>query len=161
MSGVARRRGKGRGSLGLALGAVPLFGACYVYGPMTTIEPHPGVRLAVDLNDEGRTALVASVGPEAARVEGALVSSTTGAYVIRVSEVLGLHGTRTKWSGETISVRQEYAKRIREKRLSSGRTAALVGGVLGAMVGLAAGVDLVGFGGGGEGKGGGGPGDDQ
>ena len=162
MSGVSRRRrGKWGGNLGLALAAVPLFGACYVYRPVTTADPQPGMRLALDLNDEGRTALVTSMGPDAARVEGAVVSSTTGEYVLRVSEVRGLHGSRTKWSGETVSVRQEYARRVREKRLSSGRTAALVGGVVGAMVGLAAGVHLVGFGGAGEGKGDGAPGNDQ
>src|SRR5207247_10265976 len=82
MSGVARRwRGKGGGSLGLALAAVPLVGGCYVYRPVTTAEPHPGMRVAVDFNDQGPTVLVTRVRPEAARVEGALVSSTTGEYV--------------------------------------------------------------------------------
>jgi hypothetical protein len=145
----------------LGLVAAPLVGACYVYRPLTTVEPHSGMHLALDLNDQGRAALVTSVGPEVARVEGALVSAADGAYVVRVSDVFGFRGSRTKWTGETVSLRQEYVQRIREKRLSGGRTAWVVGGVLGAVVGLVAGADLVGIGGEGEGKGGGGPGEPQ
>lgn len=160
MTAVSRGR---RGSrLGLALAAAPLFGGCYVYRPVTVVEPNPGMRLAVDLNDSGRAALVTSVGPEVARVEGALVDTGDGAYVIRVSEVFGLHGTRTRWTGETVSFRESYVQRIREKRLSGGRTAFALAGVLGAVVGLVVGADLIGIGGdSGDNKGGGGPGNDQ
>jgi hypothetical protein len=147
--------------LGFALTAAPLLAGCYVYRPVTAVDPQPGTRLAVELNDQGRAALVTSVGPEVDRVEGSLISSADGEYVIRVYEVFGLKGTRTTWSGETISVRGEYVKLIREKRLSGGRTVGLVGGVVGAMVGLVAGASLVGLGGGGDGKGGGAPGDGQ
>src|SRR3989304_6008452 len=101
---------------GLMLAAAPLVGGCYVYGPVAAPEPQPGIRLALDLNGQGRAALVTSVGPEVARVEGALVSNTGGEYVIRVSDVFALQGTRTKWSGETGSFRQEYLKSIRERK---------------------------------------------
>lgn len=153
-----RRRGRGRGGrLGLALAAAPLLGACYVYRPITVAEPNPGTVLSVDLNDSGRTALVTSVGPEVSRVEGALVGTQDGEYVIRVSEVFGLHGTRTKWSGETVSFRDNYVKQLREKRLSGGRTAFALVGVLGAVVGLVVTADLIGIGGdSGDSKGGGG-----
>src|SRR5881296_1485927 len=101
--------------LRFALAAAPLLGACYVYRPITVAEPNPGTVLAVDLNDSGRTALVTSVGPEVSRVEGAFVGAGDGEYVIRVSQVFGLHGTRTKWSGETVSFRDNYVKQLREK----------------------------------------------
>jgi hypothetical protein len=145
----------------LVVAAAPLMGACYVYAPVMTPEPQPGSRLALDLNDQGRAALVTSVGPEVAQVEGALVSNTAGEYVIRVSDVRALHGIRTRWSGETVSFRQEYVKRIRERKLSRGRTAFVVAGLLGAAVGLAASTGLAGFGGEGDGRPGGGPGDGQ
>jgi hypothetical protein len=147
------RRGR-RPSVGLVLAAAPLFAACYVYSPVMTPEPQPGMRLALDLNDQGRAALVTSVGPEVERVEGALVSNGGGEYLIRVSDVFGLRGTRTKWSGETVSFREEYLSRVREKRLSGGRTAFLVGSVVGAVVGLMASTDLVGGGSSAEGRGG-------
>lgn len=145
----------------LMLAVAPLFTACYVYRPVTAPEPEPGTRLSLDLNDQGRAALVTSVGPEVTRVEGALVSNSGGEYVIQVSDVFAFHGTRSKWSGETVSFREEYVQRVREKRLSGGRTVFLVSGMLGALVGLVAGTDLIGAGGEGDGKGGGGPGDDQ
>src|SRR5256885_972226 len=79
--GVAMRQG-GRHWNRLLVAASWLLGACYVYAPVTTPEPQPGARLAFDLNDQGRQALVTSVGPAAARVEGAFVSDAAGEYVI-------------------------------------------------------------------------------
>ena len=150
-----------RYSNGLLIAAMPLLGACYVYRPVVTPEPQPGVRVALDLNDQGRTALVTSVGPEAARVDGALVSDVGGEYVIRIADVVGLHGARTKWNGETVTFRQEYVKQIRERRVSRGRTVFAIAGVLGAVVGLAAGTNLAGFGNGGDDRGGSGVGEGQ
>lgn len=156
---MRRRRAQWKG---LVVAAAPLIGACYVYSPVMTPQPLPGARLALDLNDQGRAALVTSVGPEVARVEGALVSNTGGEYLIQVSDVRALHGVRTKWSGEAVSFRQEYVKGIRERRLSRGRTAFAVAGLLGAVVGVAASTGLAGFGSGeGDGRPGGGPGDGQ
>jgi hypothetical protein len=152
------RRNWGR----VALAIAPLLGACYVYRPLVVPEPQAGTRLAFDLNDQGRAALITSVGPEVERVEGALLSNGTGEYVIRVSGVQELHGRRTKWSGETVTLREEYVQRIRERRLSRGRTAFAVAGLLGAMVGFVASTDLAGFGSGtGDDRPGGGPGDGQ
>ena len=146
---------------GLSIVALPLVGACYVYAPVTTPDPQPGVRLTLDLNDQGRAALVTSVGPEAAQVDGALVSDIGGEYVIRVAGVVGRQGVRTKWNGETVTLRQEYVRRIRERKFSRGRTVFTIAGVLGAVVGLAAGTNLVGFGSGGDGKPGSGVGEGQ
>jgi len=157
-AGARRDPGRWRG---LLVGAAPLLGACYVYQPVLTPEPQPGARFAFDLNDQGREALVASVGPAAARVEGALVSDVGGEYVIRVSDVLGLQGTRTRWRGEAVSFRQEYVKRVRERRLSRGRTVFTVAAVLGAVVALVASTDLIGFGGGGDNRPGSGVGEGQ
>src|SRR5437867_4507644 len=148
-SSAAIRQGL-RHRSGVLIAAIPLLGACYVYEPVVTPEPERGMRVALDLNDQGRAALVTSVGPEAARVDGALVSDVGGEYVIRVADVVGIQGVRTKWNGETVSVRQEHVKRIRERRFSRGRTVFAIAGVLGAVVGLAAGTNLVGFGSGGE-----------
>jgi len=159
-SGAATRPGPPHRS-GLLIAAIPLLGACYVYEPVVTPEPAPGMRVALDLNDQGRAALVTSVGPEAARVDGALVSDVGGEYVIQVADVVGLQGVRTKWNGETVTVRQEYVRRIRERKLSRGRTVFAIAGVLGAVVGLAAGTNLAGFGSGGEDRPGSGVGEGQ
>ena len=106
-------------------------------------------------------ALVTNVGSDASRVEGTLVSETPDEYVIRVSDVFAQQGTRAKWNGEVVSVRREYVKRVRERSLSRGRTVAAVAGVLGAVVGLAAGTHLAGFGTSGSDRPGSGVGDGQ
>ena len=156
MRGVNRRR------WGVVLvAAAPLVGACYVYAPVMTPEPQQGVRLALDLSDQGRTALVTTVWPDVTRVEGTLVSDTAGQYVMRISEVVGIRGTRTKWTGETVSIPQQYVERVRERKLSRGRTAFAVAGLVGSMVGLMAGTGLAGFGSGGDDKPGSGGGEGQ
>jgi hypothetical protein len=160
MSGAAMRRDRRRWGQWL-LAAAPLLGACYVYRPLMTPEPQPDARLAFDLTDQGQAALVTSVGSDVAHIEGALVSETAEEYVIRVSDVFTQQGTRTKWNGELVTFRREYVKRIRERRFSGGRTAATVAGVLGAVVGLAAGTHLAGFGNGGSDRPGSGVGDGQ
>src|SRR5690242_19685801 len=63
--------------------AVPLLGACYVYQPLVSTDPHPDARLALDLSDQGRAALATNVGSDASRVEGTLVGGTADEYVIR------------------------------------------------------------------------------
>src|SRR2546422_995436 len=155
----ARQRWPQWGAAMVAL--APLVGACYVYAPVATPEPQPGVRLALDLSDQGRVALVTSVGPDVARVEGTLVSDTGGQYVMRIAEVFGIQGTRTRWTGETVSLPQEYVKRVRERKLSRGRTVFAVAGLVGSMVGILAGTGLAGFGSGGDDRAGSGVGDGQ
>ena len=141
--------------------AAPLLGACYVYQPLVTGAPQPDARLALDLSDQGRVALVTNVGSDVSRVEGTLAGETPDEYLIRVSDVFAQHGTRTKWNGEVVSVRREYVTRVRERSLSRGRTVATVAGVLGAVVGLAAGTHLAGFGTSGSDRPGSGVGDGQ
>lgn len=150
-----------RGWVGALVAATPLVGACYVYAPVMTPEPPEGMRLALDLSDQGRAALVTSVGPDVARVEGTLLSDTGGQYLMRISDVLGTQGTRTKWTGESVSVPQAFVKRVRERKLSGRRTAFAVAGLVGSMVGLMAGTGLAGFGSGGNDRAGSGVGDGQ
>ena len=142
----------------VAVGLVTLLLAgCYVYAPLNPTVPQPGVRLAFELNDQGRVGMAGSLGPEVARVEGALVTRTETEYVLQVSQVLGLSGTTTKWSGETVSVQPDYVKTLRERRVSKGRTALLTAALTAAAVAFVATRNLLGFGGGeqGTGKGGG------
>jgi hypothetical protein len=143
------------------MAAAPLLGACYVYQPLVTADPQPEARLALDLSDAGRAALVTNVGSDVSRVEGTLVSETSDEYVIRVSDVFAQRGTRTKWNGEVVAFRRDYVNRVRTRSLSRGRTAVAVAGVLGAVVGLAAGTHLAGFGSGGSDRAGSGVGDGQ
>ncbi len=149
-----------RAGLGVALLAA-LVAGCYTYQPMVT-TPEPGSTLALDLNDQGRVGMRSAIGPEIARVEGALVGASDTAYQLRVSETLGLYGVRSRWSGEAVSLPREYVGVVTEKRFSRQRTfVAVLGGVAAAMAFVVT-RDLFGLGGD---KGntipGGGGGDDQ
>lgn len=106
-----------------------LMAGCYSYEPVVT-TPAPGAALALDLNDQGRVGMRSTIGPEIARVEGALVGATDSAFEVRVAETLGLYGMRSKWDGEAVSLRREYVGGVSEKRFSRQRTfAAVLGGV--------------------------------
>lgn len=134
------------------MGLVPvLLPACYVYAPVS-VSPEPGMRLAVELNDIGRVGMANNVGPEVARVEGVVQSRSESQYVIRVSEVVGLYGGRTRWSGEPVTLRPEYMRSVRERRLSRGRTAMLVSGLAVALGTFVATRNLLGLGGGTDGR---------
>lgn len=129
------------------MGLVPvLLPACYVYAPVSA-SPEPGMRLAIELNDVGRVGMANNVGPEVARVEGLVQSRSESVYVIRVSEVVGLYGARTRWSGEPVTLRPEYMRSVRERRLSRGRTAMLVSGLAVAFGTFVATRNLLGLGG--------------
>ncbi len=122
-----------------------LSAGCYSYLPAPPV-PEPGMRVALELNDQGRVGLANHLGPEAARVEGGLVGWTDSQYVVQVSDVIGLQGTRTRWSGETVTLRPEYVKSLRERRFSWAKTALLSSALTGALVAFIATRSLLGQG---------------
>lgn len=149
-----------RSGLGVVLLAA-LVAGCYEYTPVVT-APAPGSTLALDLNDQGRVGMRSAIGPEIARVEGALVGASDSVYELRVSQTLGLYGVRSRWGGEAVSLPREYVGVVSEKRLSRQRTfVAVLGGVAAAMAFVMT-RDLFGLGGEkGNTVPGGGGGDDQ
>jgi len=134
---------------------------CYTYQPVVT-TPAPGATMALDLNDQGRVGMRSTIGPEIARVEGALVGATDSAFEVRVAETLGLYGMRSKWDGEAVSLRREYVGMMSEKRFSRQRTFVAVLGATAAAMAFMLTRDLFGLGGDqGNTVPGGGGGDDQ
>src|SRR3989442_11964848 len=68
------------------------------------------------------------IGPGVARVDGAVVGATDTAYVLSVSDVLGINGGRNPWAGETVQVQRAYVANSLERRFSRGRTFVVPGG---------------------------------
>ena len=87
--------------------------------------------------------------------------AVTGVFTSKNGEVGSFKGTNVTLDKNTLKFRQEYVKRIRERRVSRGRTVFAIAGVLGAVVGLAAGTNLAGFGNGGDDRAGSGVGEGQ
>jgi len=124
-------------------------------------SPSPGLRIVLELNDRGRVALSDSVGQSASQIEGALVSRTDSTYVIRVQAIEYVSGQRQRWTGETLTVREEFLRDVRARHVSRTRTAVVAGVVSSSVIAFIVTRDLFGLGGGGREPGGGDPGPDQ
>jgi hypothetical protein len=111
------------------------------------VTPEANSRLAVVLSDEGRVGAAKQVGPQVARIEGRLVATADTGYVVAVSDVQGLFGARSRWAGETVSLRREHVAVMYERRFSRPRTIAALVGAAGALVALATATDIFGMGG--------------
>jgi hypothetical protein len=99
---------------------------CYTYVPARASYLEPGREVALDLNDVGRVNLGTQIGAEVARVAGILQQQTGTDYSIRISEVTYLDGRTATWSGEPVTIRQDYVRGVLEKKISAGKTAAAV-----------------------------------
>src|SRR5712672_700209 len=99
---------------------------CYTYVPSEASYLQPGREVALDINDVGRVNLNAQIGAEVARVAGILQQQTGTDYTIKVSDLTYLNGRTAMWSGEPVTIRNDYVGSVLEKRLSSGKTAAAV-----------------------------------
>lgn len=122
---------------------------CYSYTPLATLDPVPGTRVSLVLSDQGRVGMGPRIGQGVARVDGAVLGATDTAYVLSVSEVLGINGSRNPWAGETVEVQRAYVSNSLERRFSRGRTLLVAGGGAAAVVAFILTRNLLGLGGGG------------
>ncbi|HKC39071.1 MAG TPA: hypothetical protein VKC15_05995 [Gemmatimonadales bacterium] len=136
--------------LAVAIGWLPVLAGCYTYIPITTLQPAPGTNVSLVLSDEGRMQSVRQVGPYAMRIEGELVQASSDDLVLAVSEVVDIRGTRSKWTGETISLPRTYVMTTYQKRFSRSKTALVATAVGAGIVAIIAGRNLLGFGGSGN-----------
>ncbi len=134
----------------MAIGWLPVLAGCYTYTPIATLQPAPGTNVSLLLSDEGRMQSVRQVGPYAMRIEGELVQANSDDLVLAVSDVVDIRGTRSKWTGETVSLPRTYVMMTYEKQFSRSRTVLLATAVAGGIVAIIAGRNLLGFGGTGE-----------
>jgi len=124
-----------------------VLGGCYRYQPLgERPAPVPGTRVMVEFTDVGRVGMEPQIGPEVARMEGAVVAQSDSGYVVGVSAVIGLWGAVSVWQGERVSVRPGYIRRISQRRLSAGRTVAAAGGAVLGFVAFLATTSLLGGG---------------
>ena len=132
---------------GVAFLILPVLAGCYSYVPVATLQPGPGTKLSLVLNDEGRSQSARQVGPYTARVEGQLVEATDADYVLAVTDVVDIRGARSKWTGETVPLPRSFVMSTYEKRFSRTKTLLLVGAFAAGFVALARSFNILGFGG--------------
>lgn len=113
----------------VALSALPACAfalGCYGYVASDASYLKVGRDVAIDLNDLGRLNLSPQIGAEVAQVAGILQQQTGTDYSIKVSEMTYLNGRTAMWSGEPVTIRQDYVKDVLEKKVSPRRTVAAV-----------------------------------
>ena len=103
--------------------------ACYDYVRVET-APSSGERVAFEISDRGRVALADRFGPGLAEIEGTLAGAQGDQYVINVRRTAQIDGTSSTWSGEETRINRDFVGSVRTRKLSTVRTALLVGAVV-------------------------------
>jgi hypothetical protein len=124
-----------------------LLGACYSYRLVPSTEIQPATRVAIVLSDYGRLEASKQIGPQAARVEGAVLSTDDSAYLLSVSGVKPISGQWVRWSGEPVMMRRNYVAFTYERRPSRGKTILLITGATFTALTLMVNFNILGFGG--------------
>lgn len=109
--------------------------ACFSYVPVQT-PPQPGAEVALEVTDEGRLALNDKIGPGVVRLEGTLAGVEGDELVVDANAVQQVRGYITDLGGVRVRLPQRYVTRMDERRLSRTRTALVIGGVVGIVVGF-------------------------
>ncbi|HJS42892.1 MAG TPA: hypothetical protein VJ755_05435 [Gemmatimonadales bacterium] len=134
------------GRLCVAVVVLPVLAGCYNLVPVAGVQPAPGAKLSLVLNDEGRMNTAQQVGPYTVRIEGELVQASESNYVVAVTDVVDIRGAHSKWTGETVPLPRRYVMTTYQKEFSTPKTVLLLGAVAGAFVAMVASFNLFGFG---------------
>jgi hypothetical protein len=124
---------------------------CYTLQPLGGGPPPVGTSVTLDVTDRGRVALGGSMGPEIAQIDGRLIGTDSGGYVVAVSSVRYLRGGSQPWRGEQVRIRTEDVGRAYERRFSRTRSLAIGAAIVGGVVAFLGGQALLGLGEGGDG----------
>ena len=131
----------------VAAGLLPgLLGACYTYRLVPSSDIQPATRVSVVLSDYGRLEASKQIGPQAVRVEGAVLSTNDSAYLLSVSGVKPISGAWVRWSGEPVTMRRDYVAFTYERRPSRSRTILWIGGATFALLTVMVNFNILGFG---------------
>jgi hypothetical protein len=82
----------------------------------------PGTEMGFEISDAGRLALGGSIGPEISQIQGRVVDSDSGSFLVAVTDVQFFRGGEQTWTGEKVKLQKSYITRYYEKRFSKGRT---------------------------------------
>ena len=128
-----------------------LLSGCYEYVPMQSVSA-ASPRVEVLVTDRGRVELAPQLGPGVLSFEGILEQRKDSSYTVHVAEVTYLNRQTNQWSGESITVANSAVRDVRVRRLSRGRTFAVVAAAVGAGVVFVITRSVLGSGSGGDGS---------
>ena len=125
---------------------VPAALGCYQYAPLDTATGvQAGEHIAVEITDRGRLELSDRLGSGVMRLEGTLTRSDSADLVMNVWRVAQIRGPSSRWSGESISLKREYASSVQARTLNRAKTFAVAGAVVAGLVVFTKQFGLLGF----------------
>jgi hypothetical protein len=115
--------------LWVVLGVMPAALGCFQYAPLDTSSGvvQAGEHVAVEITDRGRTELSERLGSGVLRLEGTLTRTDSVELVMNVWRVAQISGPTTRWSGESVRFKREYASSVQQRTLNRGKTFAVAG----------------------------------
>jgi hypothetical protein len=130
----------------VVLGVMPAALGCFQYAPLdTSTGVQAGEHVAVEITDRGRAELSDRLGPGVLRLEGTLTRTDSTELVMNVWRVAQLSGPTSRWSGESIRFKREYASSVQARTLNRAKTFAVAGAVVAGLVVFTKQFGLLGF----------------
>jgi hypothetical protein len=119
---------------------------CYTFVPTDASLLVPGRQVALDLNDLGRLNLSSQIGGDVMQLSGTLMQESAAAFTIKTMQITYLNGRTADWSGEPVTVGQEYVRGVYRQTISAGKTVAAVAAAVAIVGGVIVGQGLSGSG---------------
>jgi hypothetical protein len=129
-----------------------LMAGCYAFVPSESSLLVPGRQIALDLNDLGRLNLSSQIGAEVRQLSGLLVNQSATSYTVKTMQITYLNGRTSEWSGEPVTVGQEYVRGVYRQAISPAKTVGAVAAAVAIAAGIIAGQGLSGNGNSGTGS---------
>ena len=140
--------------MSVVLGVIPAALGCFAYAPLdTSAVVQAGEHVAVEITDRGRAELSERLGSGVLRLEGTLTRADSTDLVMNVWRVAQIGGTTSRWSGESVRLRREYASRVEQRILNRGKTYLVAGAAVVGVVVFTRQFGLFGFSVGGDNEG--------
>ena len=127
---------------GLCAAALSLQMGCCTFQPLQTGVPATGKRIAVVLNDRGRSQLGDRLGSAIDKVDGLLVEGDGVKVTLEVYRTMDLRGNAASWTGERVQLPRDGITGYQERQVSTRRTFILAGTVVGVIVATALAVNF-------------------
>ena len=118
---------------GLSAVALVLQVGCYSYLPLQTSAPATGHRIAVVLNDRGRSMVSDRLGSAIDKVDGLLVQGDASSVTLEVYRTLDLRGGAASWTGERVQLPRDGITGYQERQFNKRKTVMLTAAVVGAI----------------------------
>ena len=135
----------------VVLAVIPAALGCFQYTPLDTASGvQAGEHVAVDITDRGRAELSDRLGSGVLRLEGTLTRTDSVELVMNVWRVAQLSGPPSRWSGESVRLKREFASRVQARTLNRPKTFAVAGAVVVGLVMFTRQFELLGFSAGGD-----------